>query len=149
MLILIRNTGIRLTRIPFPSKLLVQSSSVAVSRHLSSLPHQNGLNHPQRKVRNQLISTYRSYSSENDSKSGSSIPRLTKNQIKFVPPAFSFIRWNFAAWKIRSSLDPEFTLSEFVEGSKQAVQVISRNNAFTSTTILPLVMICIDFVSFR
>lgn len=50
------------------------------------------------------------------------IPKLCDTQIHFSAPPFSFLFLNFKAWKIRR-YDADFSLSEFVEGSKKAVEV--------------------------
>lgn len=50
------------------------------------------------------------------------IPKMSNELLHFGAPPFSFLILNFKAFKIRK-YDADFALSEFVEGSKKAVEV--------------------------
>lgn len=74
---------------------------------------------------------YRCYSTDNDDppeqqipNTQRKIPKMSDTQIEFAASPFSFIVLNFKAFKIRK-YDPEFSINEFVEGSKKAVEVCS------------------------
>lgn len=54
------------------------------------------------------------------------LPKLSDAPLQVVAPFLSFIPINLKAWKIRSTLDSEFSLAEFVEGSVKAVEVNIR-----------------------
>lgn len=53
------------------------------------------------------------------------IPKMSDTLLHFSAPPFSFLVSNFKAWKIRK-YDADFSISEFVEGSKKAVEVWNR-----------------------
>lgn len=50
-------------------------------------------------------------------------PKLTNEKIVVSPPFFSFFNVTFKAMKISNSFDSEFSLDDFIEGSKKAVEV--------------------------
>lgn len=52
------------------------------------------------------------------------LPRIVEGKIEVGPSLFTFIKTRIKAFQIRSSLDSEFNLMEFLDGSKKAVEVI-------------------------
>lgn len=72
---------------------------------------------------------FRCYSIDNDNQpeqqipnTERKIPKMSDTQIQFSAAPFSFIVLNFKAFKIRK-YDADFSINEFVEGSKKAVEV--------------------------
>lgn len=49
--------------------------------------------------------------------------KLFDQDMQSSPPPLSFFTVSLNAWKIRNALDREFNLNEFVDGTKQAVEV--------------------------
>ncbi|XP_055319516.1 uncharacterized protein LOC129577078 [Sitodiplosis mosellana] len=53
------------------------------------------------------------------------LPKLNNDKIVVSPPFFGFIIFPWKALQIRRSYDSDFSLDEFVEGSKKAVEIVS------------------------
>lgn len=65
----------------------------------------------------------KSSKTDDDNESRRRIPIFSDVPLKRKAPFLSFIPITLKSMKIRNSLDSEFALDEFVEGSTQAVQV--------------------------
>lgn len=62
---------------------------------------------------------------DNEPKVDRMLPKLINDKIVVGPPFFSFFKITFKSMKIRNTFDSDFTLDEFVDGSKKAVEVYS------------------------
>lgn len=134
-----RNVGQRLINGQLALRSGIGSINGTASRHSSALSNTNryqndSFNRRTNQTAKQLTPSSNLWSSfystnseqppnEEKSKYQRSLPRLSDAPLQISAPFLSFIPINLKAWQIRSSLDPEFSLSEFVEGSRRAVEV--------------------------
>lgn len=87
------------------------------------------------------LHSHRCYSSQSDSNDSNekpvarSIPKFDDTEPKFWPSPLEVVKGWFYALYIRFTYDPEFSLSEFITGSKQALQV-RRIHTFSVDLIL-------------
>lgn len=67
------------------------------------------------------------------------IPKISNESLLFGALPFSFFILNYKAWQIQK-YDSEFSLNEFVEGSKKAVEVcfLKRSSVFPTISLLLL-----------
>lgn len=73
------------------------------------------------KNRNYSTGDDRKNSPENDNYQP--MPKFSDEQTQVAPTLLGFIRNLLTTWKIRNKFDKEFSVKEFNEGSKQAVEV--------------------------
>lgn len=128
MINLVPNISGQLVRNPFLVKSAIRSVKSTAWRPFSSLS--NIPKHKWNQLR-QIPSTVclrcSFYSTDPPNDDGPKVdrmlPKLINDKIVVGPPFFSFFKITFKSLKIRNTFDPDFTLDEFVEGSKKAVEV--------------------------
>lgn len=131
----VRNVSQRFIRNLFRVKPTIESANSSASRQFSLLlktnsqPNQHKLNQsllPQIPTVYLRCSFYSTDPPNDDAppREGRMLPKLVKDKIIVSPPFFSFFTFTFRALKIRNTLDADFSLDDFIEGSKKAVEVI-------------------------
>lgn len=131
-----RNVGHRFMGNQFQLNLLIRSIDKTVPRYSSTLSTYQGpanqrklLSSPLQQKREQLTSLIISFYSTNSEKQSNdeepqSFSKLFDDPIKTRAAFFSFFSLTLKTTKIRNSYDRDFNINEFVEGTKQAVEVI-------------------------
>lgn len=144
MLNLLRNVSQKIVKPQLSSNPLNKSIDKTVTRHSSILCKTHNSANPDRLQWNQpplhriqlphlRSSSYSTDSEKPNEDAGDgkgekvqrTLPKLVNQKIDCGPPFFAFIKNRLKTMQIRQSLDPEFKLDEFVEGSKKAVEVMS------------------------
>lgn len=127
----VRNVSKKLARNPFLLQSINEISHRNASVHLNS--HKlAGIQRPQQLSSSCLHSRCYSIQSDdsppqNPTNAERKLPKLSNEPLLFGAPFFSFLTSNFKAMKIRK-YDRDFSIQEFVEGSKKAVEVSFRLN---------------------
>lgn len=84
----------------------------------------NWQKHPHTLSACHFYSTDNEHQSQNDEKSKQALlPKLLDKAIDVAPPFLSFFAVTFKAIKLKNQLDNEFSLDDFIDGSKKAVEV--------------------------
>lgn len=124
MLSLFRNVGQKIVKNQYLLKSMIDTRAIHTQLNVSN------------SSRNQLQLPYlcgRFYSTDSEKpqnedetapKVKRTVPKIVNDEIQIGAPFFGFITNRLKAIQIRNSLDPEFNLNEFVEGSKKAAEVI-------------------------
>lgn len=131
----VQNVSRRFIKNLFRVKPTIESVNNPASRQFSSLSKTNNQVNQhkwnQQTALRQIPSVYLRccfYSTdppnEDAPREGRMLPKLVNDKIVVSPPFFSFFTFTFRALKIRNTLDAEFSLDDFIEGSKKAVEVI-------------------------
>lgn len=136
MLSIVRTESRRFVGNQLRVKPIIQSVNSATSRQFSLLSQTHTQVNQCKWKQSQLRQIpfvylrYRFYSTdgpdENRPTGGRSLPKLVNDKIVVSPPLFSWFKHTFKILKIRNSLDAEFSIDDFIEGSKTAVEVLSN-----------------------
>ncbi|XP_031640730.1 uncharacterized protein LOC116352348 [Contarinia nasturtii] len=140
MLNRIRNGSQRIIRNQYSLKPLVELVNADASQPFSSLSNtkqpvnQSRLPCSQWQKHSQGLPSCSFYSTDNERQSENenvkrALPKLSDEPIIATPGLFSFFSVTFNAIKVRNQLDGEFSLDDFIDGSKRAVAVISDKMA--------------------
>lgn len=132
---LVRNVGQRFARNQSLVKHMNDTINCTASRHFKSLSntnkplnqsHQNHQQWSQIQSPNlhcNFYSTDPPNEDEPSAKVDRKFPKLNNDKIAVSPPFFAFFKFTWKALQIRNLYDADFSLNEFVEGSKKAVEV--------------------------
>lgn len=131
---LVRNVSQRFARNPSLVRRTNETINRTASRQLKSLSNTNKPVNQGKQNRqwSQIQSTnlgcnfYSTEPTDEDEPSATvrrKLPKLNNDKIAIGPPFFAFFKFTWKALQIRNTYDADFSLNEFVEGSKKAVEV--------------------------
>lgn len=161
MLNLFRNVSQKIVKQQFSLNALNQSIDKTVTRHSSILckvhksVNQDQLEWNQLPLRRTQLPSVRSSRYSTDSKKPNenaddgngekvqrTLPKLINEKIVCGPPIFAFFKNRLKTMQIRQSLDSEFRLDEFVEGSKKAIEVNGHVKSQNENEAFILLLFC-------
>lgn len=130
MLNLVPNLSGKLVRNQFLVKSIIESVRSTAYRSFSSLSNTQKYKWNQLKLKQIPFAVCLRCSfysteppNEDEPKLERMLPKLINDKTVVGPPFFSFFKIQFKSMKIRNTFDADFTVDEFVEGSKKAVEV--------------------------